>query len=71
LDEKISHQVMKIHALSNLGNSAASQTVHKEIQNRSSGAKHETHRYERRKVREYLRHNGESEEASLRLERFG
>ena len=36
----------------------SSQAAHKAIQHRSHGAKVSAHRYERRKVRESLRHGG-------------
>lgn len=62
---------MKFHALLNSGNAAASQLAHKVFQTRGSAAKHATHRYERRKIREYLRHNVDSDGASLRFERMG
>jgi hypothetical protein len=62
---------MKLHALQNSESTAAAQATHKAIQSRSSNTKHTTHRYERRKVREYLRHSVDSDEESQRFERFG
>ena len=62
---------MKFHALLNAGNEASSQGTHKSIQPRGLSTKHGNHRYERRKFLEYLRHNADSEEASIRFERFG
>ena len=62
---------MKFQALLNSGSAAASQGTHKSIQPRGFSTKHGNHRYERRKFREYLRHNADSEEASIRFERFG
>jgi hypothetical protein len=47
---------MKIHITLHSGNSASAQAVHKAVQNRNFGRKSDTHRYERRKVREFLRH---------------
>jgi hypothetical protein len=43
---------------SNYGNASASRAEHKIFQNRWHGVKTGTHRQERRKVREYLRHAG-------------
>jgi hypothetical protein len=62
---------MKFHTLLNSRNAAAFQATQKSAQPRSSHTKHAAHRYERRKFREYLRHGVDSEEASLRFERFG
>jgi hypothetical protein len=62
---------MKLHALLNTVNAAASLATHKAIQTRGSAAKHAANRYERRKVREYLRHSADAEEASRRFERLG
>ena len=43
---------------------------HKAIHFRRTAAKPEAHRYERRKVREFLRHNADSKEAPLWFEEF-
>lgn len=61
---------MKLYA-SEHPKTAARQTAHKAIHFRRAAAKPEAHRYERRKVREFLRHNADSEEAALRFEQFG
>jgi hypothetical protein len=47
---------MKILRSLQTGGSAVAQLVHKAIQGRSHGSKSESHRYERRRIREYLRH---------------
>ena len=43
---------------------------HKAIHFRRPAAKPEAHRYERRKVREFLRHNADSKAAPLWFEEF-
>jgi len=62
---------MKLHALLNSRNAASAQAAHKAVQARSAAAKYAAHRYERRKVREILRHSVDVEESSLRFEQFG
>jgi hypothetical protein len=61
---------MKPHA-SEHPKTSGQPSAHKVIHFRRAAAKPEAHRYERRKVREFLRHNADSEEASLRFEQFG
>jgi hypothetical protein len=61
---------MKPFAPSNLRN-VAYRASNKASHARHSAAKHAEHRYERRKVREFLRHNVDDDEASSRFERFG
>jgi hypothetical protein len=47
---------MKIYSETNIGNGAASRSLHKGIQNRAAVTKTIERRYERRKVRALLRH---------------
>jgi hypothetical protein len=61
---------MKTHVASNQKNGADLQPQ-KPASQRSSALKHSAHRYERRKVREFLRHGADSEDDSARFERFG
>jgi hypothetical protein len=52
-------------------NVAADRAAQKSSHIRHSAAKQAEHRYERRKVREFLRHNLDDEDASARFEQFG
>ena len=62
---------MKTQTFSHPRTPAAERSANKSNPVRHSGAKQVGHRYERRKVREFLRHNFDSEEDSLQFERFG
>jgi hypothetical protein len=61
---------MKIYFILNSEDDSSSQAAHKGIQGRCRNAKAATHRYERRKIRELLRH-GFDDEPDLALQRGG
>jgi hypothetical protein len=61
---------MKPNTASYFKNASAAHMAQK-VPHRNSGLKHAAHRYERRKVREILRHGVDSAEESSRFDRFG
>jgi len=48
---------MRVQISLNSADTLASRSAHRAFQSRTHGTKSEGHRYERRKVREYLRHS--------------
>jgi len=62
---------MKSQPAFNLKNVVSAQSTHKSLAHRQATSKPAAHRYERRKLREFLRHGVDAEEESLRFERFG
>ena len=56
---------MKVQNVLRPANAAASQAVHKTVQGWSHSAKVAGHRYERRKIREWLRQGGAEETVAL------
>ena len=55
---------MKTYFNLKAGDAASSQAAHKVIQHRGPSTKVASHRYERRKIRELLRHGGGGESGS-------
>jgi hypothetical protein len=62
---------MKTGASINSRHTAFGREANKSNQFRHSVAKQVAHRYERRKLREWLRHGVDSEEESSQFEKFG
>jgi hypothetical protein len=60
-------KIMKSNDVPVSKNATGSHATHKAHQPRSSTGKHAAHRYERRKVREFLRHGLDEEAESSRL----